>query len=606
MSPHCIPDPDGVIHRIDEDGDTDTIIQTIMYADQRVGEDVACISARFNAGDTYSTCKRIWRFIIEHIDYVRDELGDERIKSPAQTWNDGYADCKSMALFAAAILKNLGIKHKYRFASYDDNKTPTHVYLVVGSTNIVLDPVSDEKFNHEKGVTFYKDYKGFMPKVTYMHGTPSRKAPGVITDRSASRRPIQSEDLKTRADRVKDAPKKVRKKPFINFVGMTSGELKTVLLKEQIDIAKEYYGEQAGNLDRASELLTDALENNLHRNASNILPSSLPDDINYVGRSIQEFSRDTKSATSAQIPKNAASKMNEQMGVGGLFSQGIGANEWKFSTRDSIIDRETAMSVLWNCLSSIDSPEFDEMLSSRGINNRSDFIDYFSGYSAEDLEKWVRVKLSYPGASYFQDVYECANAVELMLIFNEKFEDSSHHILYEFLDMSLNEAPQSAAIKKANHTGVTDAFRKIAGFDRSIIRMWAKNGIMRSNANADIEPFTPTETIQQIMEGAELEDVPSVQEMYQNRKGMGGFLGVVAAVVGVLVSAVEAAGPLIQLLNKKPKGQLLNQFQNVGTPSFSATPEDFSSAEGNEPGGGFKAAFPAVAAAGAGLFMFMD
>lgn len=95
------------------------------------------------------TARNIWSFIRGNIRYAPDS-GAEVIKSPAKLLYDGVGDCKSMAILAAAILKNLGIKYKYRLVFYDKNKPEQgHIYIVVNDgSKIVIDPVYD-KFDKE-------------------------------------------------------------------------------------------------------------------------------------------------------------------------------------------------------------------------------------------------------------------------------------------------------------------------------------------------------------------------------------------------------------------------------------------------------------------------
>jgi hypothetical protein len=69
--------------------------------------------------------------------------------------SDGYGDCKHYSGFFAAILSALKIKNNYRFASYNNNSTPTHVYVVAYDENnrpIICDAVLNT-FNTEKKFT---------------------------------------------------------------------------------------------------------------------------------------------------------------------------------------------------------------------------------------------------------------------------------------------------------------------------------------------------------------------------------------------------------------------------------------------------------------------
>jgi hypothetical protein len=113
-----------------ENGKVDDIVKVILLADLKSGE---CTKkfAKFLKGKTIKeTCKNIFNFLKNNIKYIKDIEGVQDIKSPCKTFYDGFADCKSLSIFAASILKNLKIPYKYRLASYSELKIPTHIYVI--------------------------------------------------------------------------------------------------------------------------------------------------------------------------------------------------------------------------------------------------------------------------------------------------------------------------------------------------------------------------------------------------------------------------------------------------------------------------------------------
>jgi hypothetical protein len=113
--------------------------------------------------------KKIWYWIKDNIKYKRDPKGVQYIKSPARTIWDGYGDCKTYSIVAMSILHHLGIKAKFRFTSYSDEKPLHHVYVVIphGKGEILLDAVW-HTFNSEKTPIIKK--RDIMPEIYEVAG----------------------------------------------------------------------------------------------------------------------------------------------------------------------------------------------------------------------------------------------------------------------------------------------------------------------------------------------------------------------------------------------------------------------------------------------------
>lgn len=106
------------------------------------------------------TCKNIWHFVYNHINYQKDDEGAEQIRSPARTWNDRHrgVDCDCYTVFISSILSNLKIPHKLRIAKYKKDHFQ-HIYPVVPMAcgrYITIDCVVDF-FNYEEPYTEIKD-----------------------------------------------------------------------------------------------------------------------------------------------------------------------------------------------------------------------------------------------------------------------------------------------------------------------------------------------------------------------------------------------------------------------------------------------------------------
>ena len=121
----------------------------------------------FRGRNEEETCKKIFDYIVANFSYVADRK-EQVIKLPSALLKYKVGDCKSYALFTAAILENLKIPYKFVFTSYNSNPIPGHVYVTTDG-GCIIDAVYG-KFNKEKTPTF-KYVQGM--NVRYMAGIGS-------------------------------------------------------------------------------------------------------------------------------------------------------------------------------------------------------------------------------------------------------------------------------------------------------------------------------------------------------------------------------------------------------------------------------------------------
>lgn len=124
------------------------------------------------------TCRNIWEFVYNHIQYRRDKTGIEQVRRPSRTWVDRKqgVDCDCYTVFISSILTNLKIPHKVRITKYGGKSHYQHIYPIVptkalpdrqaGSAKaagtpsksyITLDCVTDQ-FNYEVPYSEVKDF----------------------------------------------------------------------------------------------------------------------------------------------------------------------------------------------------------------------------------------------------------------------------------------------------------------------------------------------------------------------------------------------------------------------------------------------------------------
>lgn len=118
------------------------------------------------------TANAVWNYLKKNVRYKADPDGEQNIKLPARLLSDGYGDCKSFALFAAAIMSWYCPVVGFRYTSYNTrDKQPTHVYAICFDKNreIIIDGVWN-RFNHQKPFYFHKDKTFPMPKISTLSG----------------------------------------------------------------------------------------------------------------------------------------------------------------------------------------------------------------------------------------------------------------------------------------------------------------------------------------------------------------------------------------------------------------------------------------------------
>lgn len=121
----------------------------------------------FRGRNEEETCRKIFDYIVANFSYVADRK-EQVIKLPSALLKYKVGDCKSYALFTAAILENLKIPYKFVFTSYNSNPIPGHVYVTTDG-GCIIDAVYG-KFNQEKTPTY--KYTQNM-NVRYMAGIGS-------------------------------------------------------------------------------------------------------------------------------------------------------------------------------------------------------------------------------------------------------------------------------------------------------------------------------------------------------------------------------------------------------------------------------------------------
>lgn len=114
-------------------------------------EDTYPLSQMLKGSTVLDTCRNIWNFCFNHLQYTKDEKGKEQVRRPARVWRDRKqgVDCDCMSVFIGSILTNLNIPFSHRLTKYKSSDYE-HIYPIAHTNNqvIILDAVVHQ-FNRE-------------------------------------------------------------------------------------------------------------------------------------------------------------------------------------------------------------------------------------------------------------------------------------------------------------------------------------------------------------------------------------------------------------------------------------------------------------------------
>lgn len=158
------PTFEGINSTYKMEADNADIRKAIVNAVPKATEQTKEMAASFSGANDQETCKKIFDFLKNQINYKADGA-DQIIRYPSALLKTKTGDCKSYSLLTAAILNNLEIPCRFVLQSFNEDPTPSHIYVETMS-GVKCDAVWG-KFNSEKPSTF----KYYIPmNVKYMAG----------------------------------------------------------------------------------------------------------------------------------------------------------------------------------------------------------------------------------------------------------------------------------------------------------------------------------------------------------------------------------------------------------------------------------------------------
>lgn len=167
---HLVPKPEGKNETVksgQEDTETDTM-PLIRSKIRRTVYQTAKLAPYFKGTSLRETVKNDWKFINDHIQYVKDDPDAEQVRSPRRCIYDGRGDCDCFTVLLSSLLLNQGIPHSLRIIKQGGADHWSHIYIVIPKSGkpadvsnrnsyIALDCVTN-RFDYEPVFTQKKDF----------------------------------------------------------------------------------------------------------------------------------------------------------------------------------------------------------------------------------------------------------------------------------------------------------------------------------------------------------------------------------------------------------------------------------------------------------------
>ncbi len=271
------PKPDERDRIIIKDGEVQDTVDLMEKVVHKYLVDTSRIAPLLKGNSTGDTCRKIWDFIYQNIQYKLDKKGLEQLRRPARSWSERKTgvDCDCMSIFASSVLTNLKVPHSFRITKYSADHWQ-HVYVIVPDgkgKHYTIDAVVSQ-FDYEKPYSEKMDYPMSLNgiNVAVLSGTGSDLenavlAPG-LTGPDLGATPNKKAELNKLYQHLVDTRNSIRKNPRM----VSSIDDPQALLK-MLDYAIQYW-----NTDKRDYALSILEKNEEQLNQRNGF-SGLGDDV---------------------------------------------------------------------------------------------------------------------------------------------------------------------------------------------------------------------------------------------------------------------------------------------------------------------------------------
>jgi len=198
------------------------------------------------SGNPVKDAERVARYVEKNIKYKKDGLQNQNIKLPSALLATKDGDCKSFALFIAAVLSSWGYVNGFRFAAYKGN-TPTHVYNFVldNQNNLFTFDACLPDLKESKRATYVEDMQ-----VNYLAGVPIMSEindEGMYGERAKRRREKRRAEGKGFGQRAKKIALAPGRGAFLGLVLENVRGLATKLAKVNPEKLAGFWGKLGGD-----------------------------------------------------------------------------------------------------------------------------------------------------------------------------------------------------------------------------------------------------------------------------------------------------------------------------------------------------------------------
>ncbi len=130
------------------DAGLDRTIETIKKAAKTGKEQVKKLAAYLKAETLEQSAYNVWHFLKTNVTYHLDKPGTEQIRTPNRSWKDRKSgiDCEDFAIFAHALLSDMGYHPSFDIVGFNHKKEFGHIYTTVKDSSgaFVVDVVVGE------------------------------------------------------------------------------------------------------------------------------------------------------------------------------------------------------------------------------------------------------------------------------------------------------------------------------------------------------------------------------------------------------------------------------------------------------------------------------
>jgi|GEM_PF-2976913 len=139
-------------HTYEGDQGLGFVLDKIKKIEKESRPQVVRLAAHLYADTEAQAAFNVWHWLKTNIGYSLED--HEQLRTPARSWKDRTwpkIDCDDYAIFAAALLSNMGYKPVFKVVAFNGKANFQHIYVIVG--NHVVDPVLDYYGADPKNIT---------------------------------------------------------------------------------------------------------------------------------------------------------------------------------------------------------------------------------------------------------------------------------------------------------------------------------------------------------------------------------------------------------------------------------------------------------------------